>query len=184
MDHTNQSRRGFIVWLVSLAGVVLTACATRISDQTEKTVSIAAATTQPTPTPTPTLMPSPTAANEIVQPTTPGKQSFIDYASEMRRIAIASGDQSFGAIIVKDNRVVGLGPSRVVINHDATAHAEMEALRDASQRLASADLSGCVMYSTARPCRMCETAGYWARIDRMYVGSTGTDAGAPNYGSC
>jgi len=183
MRYINPSRRGFIVWLVSLAGVVLTACASKFSEPAEKTISIAAtATTQPAPTPTST--PSPTAANAIVQPAVPGKPSFIDYAHEMRRVAIASGDQAFGAIIVKDNRVVGLGPSRVVVNRDATAHAEMEAIRAASRRLGTADLSGCVMYSTSRPCRMCETASYWARIDRMYFGATGTDAGAPNYGSC
>ena len=101
----------------------------------------------------------------------------------MRRLALANGDQGFGAIIVKDDRVVGLGPSRVIVRHDATAHAEMEALRDASRRLGIADLSGCVMYSTSRPCRMCEAASYWARIDRLYFGTAGTDTGAPQY-SC
>ncbi|MBI5651338.1 MAG: nucleoside deaminase [Chloroflexi bacterium] len=118
---------------------------------------------------------------EIVQPAHPNQDAFAQYAFEMRRIAIERGDQAYGAIIVKDNRVVGLGPSRVVVNRDATAHAEMEALRDASRRLGAADLSGCAMYSTARPCRMCETAAYWAHIAKMIYGANATDAGAPQY---
>ena len=102
----------------------------------------------------------------------------------MRRLAVESGDQAYGAIIVREARVVGLGPSRVVVGRDATAHAEMEAIRDASRRLGSADLSGCVIYSTSRPCRMCETAAYYARLARMYVGANATDAGAPRYDAC
>ncbi|MFN0095083.1 MAG: nucleoside deaminase, partial [Dehalococcoidia bacterium] len=94
--------------------------------------------------------------------------------------ASAAGDQSFGAVVVLDDIVVGLGPSRVVALNDATAHAEMEAVRDASRRLGRADLSGAVLYSTSRPCRMCETAAYWARIARMVHGIDATDAGAPN----
>jgi tRNA(Arg) A34 adenosine deaminase TadA len=121
---------------------------------------------------------------EIVQPAHPNPDAFVQFAFEVRRIAIERGDQAYGAIIVKDNRVVGLGPSRVVVNRDATAHAEMEAIRDASRRLGAADLSGCVMYSTARPCRMCETAAYWARIEKMFYGADGADAGAPRYGAC
>jgi tRNA(Arg) A34 adenosine deaminase TadA len=99
----------------------------------------------------------------------------------MRQLAIASGDQAYGAIVVKDNQVVGLGPSRVVMLQDVTAHAEMEAIRDASRRLVTPDLSGCLLYSTSRPCGMCEMAAYWARVGHMYYGSDATDAGAPQY---
>jgi tRNA(Arg) A34 adenosine deaminase TadA len=122
-------------------------------------------------------------AEEIKQPALPSPEAFIQYAFEMRRLAMESGDQPFGAIIVKENRVVGLGPSRVVIHTDPTAHAETEAIRDACCRLGTRDLSGCVIYSTSKPCRMCETACYWANLSRMYYSLNIVDAGAPTY-SC
>jgi len=118
----------------------------------------------------------------IVQPAAPGREAFMQYAVEMRRLATERGDQAFGAIIVKDDRVIGLGPSRVILNRDPTAHAEIEAIRDACRRLGSPDLSGCVMYSTSKPCRMCETAAYWARVARMYYSTGITDGGPPQYG--
>ena len=127
---------------------------------------------------------APGSIPEIPQPQTPSRDALIERAFEMRRRAVDAGDQSYGAIIVKDHRIVGLGPSRVVTNGDPTAHAEMEAIRDAARRLGTRDLSGCVMYSTSRPCRMCETAAYWANVSRLYHGQSGTDAGAPRYGGC
>ncbi len=120
---------------------------------------------------------------EIKQPAAPTPEAFIQYAFEMRRLASESGDQPFGAIIVKENRVVGLGPSRVIVHGDPTAHAEIEAVRDAACRLSTRDLSGCVIYSTSKPCRMCETACYWANIARMVYSANIVDAGAPTY-SC
>lgn len=76
------------------------------------------------------------------------------------------------------------GPSRVVLSRDPTAHAEMEAIRDAAKRLGTRDLRGCELYSTLRPCKMCETAAYWAGVSRMYFGTEVTDAGVPKYPSC
>lgn len=105
-------------------------------------------------------------------------------AQEMKRIAVSVGDQPYGAIVVKDGEIVGEGPSRVVTNHDPTAHAEMEAIRDASRRLETRDLSGCILYGTSKPCQMCETAAYWANISRFVYGSGITDGGAPRYSSC
>jgi len=93
--------------------------------------------------------------------------------------AVRAGDQAYGAVVVKDGRVVGDGPSRVVARNDPTAHAEMEAIRDAARRLGTRDLSGCVLVSTSRPCGMCESAAAWARIDRMVYGD-GTDGGQPS----
>lgn len=110
------------------------------------------------------------------------RQDFIDRAARMRRDAIESGDQAYGAVVVKGDRIVGLGPSRVVVNTDPTGHAEMEALRDAARNLGTHDLSGCEMFTTSPPCRMCETAAYWANITRVYTGSDGHDRGKPTYG--
>ena len=110
--------------------------------------------------------------------------ALMQRAQAMLEKAVAAGDQAFGAVVVKDGRVVGEGPSRVVTNGDPTAHAEMEAIRDAARRLGTRNLSGCQIYSTTRPCRMCETAAYWASLDRMVFGSGMTDGGAPRYESC
>ncbi len=109
---------------------------------------------------------------------------FMAKAEEMRRQAVSAGDQSYGAVIVKDGKIVGFGPSRVVTKGDPTAHAEMEAIRDAASRLKSQDLSGCTMVSTSKPCPMCETAAYWARLDGLIHGSGLTDSGRPEYRRC
>ncbi len=106
-------------------------------------------------------------------------QLAMQRARAMRDAAVRSGDQAFGAVILRDDRIVGEAPSRVVIAGDPTAHAEMEAIRDAARRLATRDLSGCILVSTSRPCRMCEAAAGWARISRMVYGDALTDAGAP-----
>jgi len=105
-------------------------------------------------------------------------------AEEMRALAVEDGDQGYGAIIVKDGRIVGQSPSRVVVNGDPTGHAETEAIRDACRRLGTRDLRGCVMYSTTAACAMCETAAYWANVTRLYAGSAISDQGAPRYGGC
>ena len=103
----------------------------------------------------------------------------MDRAFEMRRLAIERGDQPFGAVIVREGRIVGEGISAVMTDRDPTAHAEMQAIRDAARRLGTNDLSACEMYGTSRACPMCEAAAYWARISRMYYGASHTDAGSP-----
>jgi tRNA(Arg) A34 adenosine deaminase TadA len=100
----------------------------------------------------------------------------------MRDQAFAAGDQAYGAVVVKDGRIVGLGPSRVEVNRDPTGHAEMGALRDAARYLATHDLSGCEMFTTSPPCRMCETASYGANIRRVYSGPEASDRGKPGDG--
>ena len=97
----------------------------------------------------------------------------------MRDEAVRSGDQAYGAVVVKDRRIIGFGPSRVVLRKDWTAHAEREAMREAKARLGSSDLPGCILYSSSRPCSNCEAAAAQARVARMYFGRDATDAGAP-----
>ena len=116
---------------------------------------------------------------DIAQPGSPGDAAFIKRAFEMRQLAIDHGDQSYGAIIVRDNTIVGQSWSRVVIDGDPTAHAEMAAIRDAARRLMSRDLTGMQIYSSSRPCPMCEAAAYWAGIDEMVHGEAITHAGPP-----
>jgi tRNA(Arg) A34 adenosine deaminase TadA len=126
----------------------------------------------------------PLAAEAILRPAEASPEAFMARAVAMRDRALAAGDQGFGAVVVKAGRIVGQAPSRVVVNGDPTAHAETEAIRDAARRLGNRDLSGCVMYSTSRPCPMCEAAAYWANLDGLRFGSSLSDAGAPQLRRC
>ncbi|MBS0287726.1 MAG: nucleoside deaminase [Proteobacteria bacterium] len=75
----------------------------------------------------------------------------------------------FGACVVKGDKVISVAHNTVLRDNDATCHAEMNAIRQASQALGTYDLSGCEIYSTVDPCPMCLTAIYWARIDKIYA---------------
>jgi len=110
----------------------------------------------------------------------PSLQQAMHRARVLRDEAIRSGDQAYGAVVLRGTQIVGEAPSRVVTGGDPTAHAEMEAIRDAARRLRSRDLTGCVLVSTSRPCRMCEAAAGWARIERMVHGDALIDAGPPS----
>lgn len=100
-------------------------------------------------------------------------------AEQLRDEALRAGDQPYGAVVLCGAAIVGAARSRVVTSTDPTAHAEMEAIRDAARRLGTRDLSACVLVSTSRPCRMCEAAAGWGGITRMVHGEALTDAGAP-----
>jgi len=121
-----------------------------------------------------------TRSDNIDQPSGRSDRSFIGRAFEMRRQAIEIGDQGYGAVVVRDGVIVGQSPSHVIVHHDPTAHAEMEAIRDAATRLGSRDLSGCTLYSSSSACPMCEAAAYWGNIDRMVFGEAISDGGRPS----
>jgi len=116
---------------------------------------------------------------DIEQPERTEDSAFIERAFALMREALDSGDQGYGAVVVRDGRIIGQAASRVVVNRDPTAHAEMEAIRDAARRAGSRDLGGCALYSSSPPCPMCEAAAYWAGIDRLVHGSAARDAGPP-----
>ncbi len=78
----------------------------------------------------------------------------------------------FGCVIVKDEKIVGRGHNRVLLDKDSTAHGEITAIRDAERTLDSYDLSGCTLYTTGEPCPMCLYAILWANIDMVYYGCT------------
>jgi tRNA(Arg) A34 adenosine deaminase TadA len=100
-------------------------------------------------------------------------------AFELRRLAIERDDQPYGAVITRHGRIVGEGVSAVVTTPDPTAHAEVQAIRDAARRLKTRDLSECEMYGTARACPMCQAGAYWASIARLWFGESISDGGAP-----
>lgn len=117
---------------------------------------------------------------DIEQPEEASPAVFVRRAFEMRDLAVETGDQPYGAVIVDvSGNIVAQAPSRVVVNGDPTAHAEMEAIRDAANRLSIRNLSGHIMYSSSRPCPMCEAAAYWANLSEMFYGNKGAEAGSP-----
>ncbi|MFT5116374.1 MAG: tRNA(Arg) A34 adenosine deaminase TadA [Parasphingorhabdus sp.] len=118
------------------------------------------------------------ASDGLTQPESPDAKAFMSRAILMRDQAVSAGDQAFGAVVVRDGRIVGQSRSRVMTHSDPTAHAEMEAIRDAASRLGRR-LTGCTLYSSSRPCPMCEAAAYWANIDRMIHGLSLNNAGSP-----
>lgn len=84
----------------------------------------------------------------------------------------------FGAVIVKDGKIVGEGWNKVTSTNDPTAHAEVEAIRDACRKLKTFELKDCQIYTSCEPCPMCLAAIYWARLDHIYYGNTRDDAAA------
>lgn len=92
------------------------------------------------------------------------------------REGIRAGQSPFGAVIVKEGRVVAEVHNTVRRDNDPTAHAEVNAIRTASRLLGTYDLTGCVLYSTCEPCPMCLAATHWARVDRVVYGASISDA--------
>ena len=119
------------------------------------------------------------ADSAIVQPANASEDAFLARAFEMRDKATELGDQGYGAVIVRGDKIIGQSWSRVIIDQDPTAHAELVTVRDAARRTQSRHLNGAVMFSSSRPCPMCEAAAYWAGIKQMIYGREGRDAGAP-----
>lgn len=89
---------------------------------------------------------------------------------------VALNGGPFGAVIVKDNVIVGEGWNKVTTNNDPTAHAEVEAIRQACQKLSTFNLEDCEIYTSCEPCPMCLSAIYWARIGKIYYANTKVDA--------
>lgn len=81
----------------------------------------------------------------------------------------------FGAVIVKDGKVISKGHNHVLINNDPTCHGEIDAIRKAGKKLKTFDLSGCEIFTSGFPCPMCMCAILWANIDKVYYGCNTTD---------
>lgn len=82
----------------------------------------------------------------------------------------------FGAVIVKDGKIVAEGYNQVIRHNDPTWHAEMQAIREACKKLGTPHLKGCVMYTSAECCPMCLSTAYWAHLDKIYYAATTEDA--------
>ncbi len=82
----------------------------------------------------------------------------------------------FGAVIVKNDEVISIASNTVLGSHDPTAHAEINAIRKAAEKLGTHDLTGCILYATGYPCPMCLSAIMWANIKEIYYGTELKDA--------
>ena len=122
---------------------------------------------------------SPEHDNPIWQPDSPGDEACTSRAFEMRQTAIEFGDQAYGAVIVRDGVIIGQSWSKVILDREPTAHAEMAVIRDATRRIDNRNLAGVVMYSTSRPCPMCEAAAFWANVSQMVYGREMRRVGSP-----
>lgn len=105
------------------------------------------------------------------------KEQFMREAIQLSRKMMHQGKSGpFGAVVVKDNVIVGRGYNQVTANNDPTAHAEVQAIRQACQQLNTFNLAGCELYTSCEPCPMCLGAIWWARIDKIVYAANRTDA--------
>lgn len=89
---------------------------------------------------------------------------------------LSSKGGPFGAVVVRDGKILGEGANAVTATNDPTAHAEVNAIRAAARALGTFTLAGCELYTSCEPCPMCLAAAYWARLDAIYYGATAADA--------
>ena len=103
---------------------------------------------------------------------------FMKRAIELSRQAsiLEKTGGVFGAVVVKDGKIIAEGYNQVVKNNDPTWHAEMQAIREACKKLGSPHLDGCDLYTSAECCPMCLATAYWAHINHIYYGATTEDA--------
>lgn len=101
---------------------------------------------------------------------------FMEEAIRLSIESIKMGGGPFGAVIVRNNHIISTGVNSVTINNDPTAHAEIQAIRSACNRLKTINLSGCSIFTSCEPCPMCLGAIYWAHLDTVYYGNTKKDA--------
>ncbi len=108
----------------------------------------------------------------------PGDQNqFMKRACELAFAAVKEGTGGpFGAVVVKDGKIIGEGYNQVTSLNDPSAHAEIMAIRDACKNLNTFQLTGCEIYSSCEPCPMCLGAIYWARPERLYYSASRYDA--------
>ena len=101
---------------------------------------------------------------------------FMREAIRLADESVKNGGGPFGAVIVKDGEIVAGSSNSVTIDNDPTAHAEVNTIRKACQKLGTFDLSDCVIYTSCEPCPMCLGAIYWAHLRCVYYGNTKKDA--------
>jgi guanine deaminase len=105
------------------------------------------------------------------------EQDFMQLAIRLATENVRSGAGGpFGAVVVRNGEIVATGVNQVTAANDPTAHAEVNAIREACRALGTFQLPGCVLYTSCEPCPMCLGAIYWVRLDSVYFGNTCHDA--------
>ena len=104
------------------------------------------------------------------------KQEFMRRAIQLSLESVKHGGGPFGAVIVKEGKIIAEAANRVTLDNDPTAHAEVNAIRQAARSLGRFDLSGCDIYTSCEPCPMCLGAIYGAHLDHIYYGCNRRDA--------
>jgi len=108
-------------------------------------------------------------------------ERFLREAITLAEASIDEGGGPFGAVVVCDGEIIGYGRNRVTLDNDPTAHAEVQAIRDACRNVDDFQLKGCELYVSCEPCPMCLSAAYWARIDTVYYAATAEDAAVAGF---
>ena len=104
------------------------------------------------------------------------KNKFMSRAIELSIESVNNGTGPFGAVVVKNEKIIAEGSNKVTSTNDPTAHGEIVAIREACKQLNNFSLSGCELYSSCEPCPLCLSAIYWARINKIYYANTREDA--------
>ena len=109
------------------------------------------------------------------------KPEYMDLAAKLSYDNIDRGGGPFGAVIVRGDEIVSTGANSVTLDNDPTAHAEVNAIRNACRKLGTFKLEGCTVYSSCEPCPMCLSALYWAGVKKIFFGNTKEDADAIDF---
>ena len=103
-------------------------------------------------------------------------EKFLREAIRLSEENVGKGGGPFGAVITKDDKIISGAGNKVLSTNDPTAHAEINVIREASEKLNTFDLSGCTIYCSCEPCPMCFSAIYWARMERIVYANKRVDA--------
>jgi guanine deaminase len=109
-------------------------------------------------------------------------ENFMREAIKICEKGIKNGQSPFGAVIVKNGKIIVRGHNQVWKDTDITAHGEIVAIRKANKKLKNIKLTGCTIYSTTEPCPMCFSAAHWAGIDRIVYGASIADVKKLGFG--
>jgi len=101
---------------------------------------------------------------------------FMRAALALSRESVRNGGGPFGAVIVRHGAIIAAASNSVTYTNDPTAHAEINAIRQACRKLKTFELSGCSLFTSCEPCPMCLGAIYWARLEVIYYGNSKDDA--------
>jgi len=103
-------------------------------------------------------------------------EAWLAHAIQLAVDNVADGGGPFGAVVVKDGEIVATGQNRVTRDLDPTAHAEVQAIRNACRATGDFSLAGMTLYSSCEPCPLCVSAALWARLDRVVYAADRDDA--------